>query len=106
MWMKMKNLDEKAHEEVYSFFNKTKNSFILNIEVLVLDHHPTPDRIKKAEFRITNAKIGKYPKRKPISVVELPEGKYRVLDGNTTTTVLKSLGYNFVLAEIVENKED
>ena len=102
----MNNLDEKAHAEVYSFFKKTENSIILNIEILVLDHHPTPERIKKAEFRITNAKIGKYPKRKPISVVELPKGKYKVLDGNTTTTVLKSLGYNFVLAEIVKNNED
>ena len=102
----MKNLDEKAREEVYLFFNKTENSFILNIEVLVLDHQSTPDRIKKAEFRVKNAKIGKYPRRKPISVVELPEGKYRVLDGNTTTTVLRSLGYKFVLAEIAKNKAD
>ena len=102
----MKNLDEKAREEVYLFFNKTENSFTLNIENLVLDHHPTPDRIKKAEFRMKNAKIGKYPKRKPISVMELPEGNYRVLDGNTSTTVLKSWGYKFALAEIVESKED
>lgn len=102
----MKNLDETGHAEVYSFFKKTENSIILNMENLVLDHNPTPEKIKKAEFRMKNAKMGKYPKRKPISVIELQNGRYKVLDGNTSTTVLRSWGYKFILAELVKNNED
>jgi hypothetical protein len=102
----MKNLDETDRAEVYSFFKKTEKSIILNIENLVLDHNPTPEKIKKAEFRMKNAKMGKYPKRNPITVIKLPKGKYKVLDGNTSTTVLRAWGNKIVLAEIVKNNED
>ena len=59
---------------------------------------PTAKKLKKAQDLLEKARRGEYPKREPVSVQKLPDGRYLVLDGNTTTTVLKCWGCTHLIA--------
>lgn len=43
-----------------------------------------------------------HPKRKPITIKKMKDGKYLVVDGNTTTTVFMSWGCSDILADEIE----
>ena len=91
--------------DIRSYFEIPSGSIILKIQDLVFDHEPSEEKIIKATNRMEMAKIGKFPKRKPIKVRKLSDGRFLILDGNTTTTVLKNWGCTRVIAqEIVEQK--
>jgi hypothetical protein len=47
------------------------------------------------------ARSGKGPKRPPIKVVDHGDGAYRVVDGNTTLHILRELGENKVVVELL-----
>jgi hypothetical protein len=47
-----------------------------------------------------NAKEGKGEKRKPIEVMRMENGKYRVIDGNSTLQALKELKETAVAVRI------
>lgn len=51
--------------------------------------HNQPARTESAVRHMQAAKAGKEPKRKPLSVRARPDGRYDVLDGNSTTNALK-----------------
>jgi hypothetical protein len=85
--------------DIFSLFEVPSSSVILKINDLVFDHEPSEEKIVKATNRMEMARIGKFPKRKPIKVRKLSNNKYLILDGNTTTTVLKKWGCSQVIAQ-------
>jgi DNA-directed RNA polymerase subunit K/omega len=61
---------------------------------------PDPERVKRAHQLMMNAKEGKGEKRKPIEVMRMENGKYRVIDGNSTLQALKELKETAVAVRI------
>ena len=55
------------------------------------DRTPDLERGKCAHQLMSDAKAGKGEKRKPIEVMKMENGKYRVIDGNSTLQALKEL---------------
>ena len=94
-----KSIDNNCNLKFY--FERPPDSIIVDISLLILDHTPLPEKIEKAKDFMERAKKGEYPKREPISIQKLPDGKYKVLNGNTTTTILKSLGCKEIVAMVL-----
>ena len=80
------------------YFERPAGSMVIPIERCVRDHVPTDKKLEKARELLEMALRGEHPKREPVSVRKLPDGRYLILDGNTTTTVLKSWGCVYLIA--------
>ena len=82
------------------FFKDTFNSTVIKIDNLVPREAADPDRVKRASDLMIAAKSGTIGKRAPIRVLDMGNGKFKVLDGNTTLQALKELGETDAVVEI------
>ncbi|MHA1729156.1 MAG: hypothetical protein ACTSWY_10545 [Promethearchaeota archaeon] len=94
----MTKIDINDPCNVSLYFKRPKGSKTIDIELLILDHMPSTEKIEKAKSYMEKARKDEYPKREPVKIQKLSNGKYRVLDGNTTTTILKNWGCTHVIA--------
>ena len=82
------------------FFKDTFNSVTIPIDQLVPRESADPERVKHAQEYMAAAKSGTGEKRAPVRVIDMGNGKFKVLDGNTTLQALKDLGETDVVVEI------
>jgi hypothetical protein len=94
----------KDHAAVSPYFKTTAFSIVMPLALLVRREAPDPERLKNAHERMTAARQGTFPKRKPIGVVGLGDGTFRVVDGNTTFHALLEMGETAAVVEVL--KED
>ena len=73
---------------------------MLNLDLLVPREPADPDRVVRARILMEQASTGVGEKRDPIGVVPLDNGKFRVLDGNTTLQALRDMGETEAIVEI------
>jgi hypothetical protein len=82
------------------YFVNTPNSVTVPLADIVSRETPDPERVKRAHQLMMDAKAGKGEKRKPIEVVKMENGKYRVIDGNSTLQALKELNETTAIVKI------
>lgn len=82
------------------FFKDTFTSQVVSLDKLVPREEPNPDRVKRAHAKMSAAKAGTGEKRAPVKVFDMGNGKFKVLDGNTTLQALKELGEAEVVVEV------
>ncbi len=82
------------------YFKITSNSRMLNLDMLVAREPANPERVIRAKILMEQASTGVGEKRHPIGVVPLDNGKFRVIDGNTTLQALRDLGETVAVVEI------
>jgi hypothetical protein len=92
------NLTNQENPLIY--FETTKNSFLIPINLLVKDHEPSEEKKNKTRKYMNLLKSGaNKSKREPILVRKISNSnKYLVLDGNTTTTVAPEYGLTKLVA--------
>ena len=73
------------------YFVNTPDSVAIPLSNIVARETPGPERVTRALQLMMDAKAGKRDKRKPIEVVKMENGKYRVIDGNSTLHALREL---------------
>ena len=73
------------------YFVNTPDSVAIPLSNIVARETPEPKRVTRALQLMMDAKAGKRDKRKPIEVVKTENGKYRVIDGNSTLHALREL---------------
>ena len=73
------------------YFAYTPDSLTVPLADIVARETPDPVRVKRAHQLLVDAKAGKGEKREPIEVMKMENGKYRVIDGNSTLHALKEL---------------
>ena len=76
----------KLPEDAWKYFLKTPSAFMVDVKDLVTIR-ARPKGIQNAEKYMKMAYDGEGDKRKPISVSKLPNGKWKVEDGNSTTAI-------------------
>ena len=82
------------------YFNITPKSRMLNLKLLVAREPANPERVVRAKVLMEQASSGVGEKRNPIGVVPLDDGRFRVLDGNTTLQALRDLCETVAIVEI------
>jgi hypothetical protein len=82
------------------YFKITPNSRMLNLDLLVAREPADPDRVARAKILMEQASADVGDKRNPIGIVQLDNGKFRVLDGNTTLQALRDLGETVAVVEV------
>ena len=82
------------------YFKITPESRMLNLDLLVAREPADPDRVVRAKILMEQASAGVGQKRNPIGIVPLDNGKFRVLDGNTTLQALRDLGETMAVVEV------
>ncbi|MFH0998673.1 MAG: hypothetical protein V1844_24750 [Pseudomonadota bacterium] len=82
------------------FFVNTPDSVAVPLADIAAREIPDPERVKRAHQLMRNAKEGKGEKRKPIEVMMLENGKYRVIDGNSTLQALRELDETTAIVRI------
>ena len=82
------------------YFVKTPDSVAVLLAGIVARETPDPQRVKHAHQLMADAKAGKGEKRKPIEVMKMENGKYRVIDGNSTLQALKELNETTAIVRI------
>ena len=82
------------------FFKDTFTSQVISLDKLVPREEPNPERVKRAHAKMSAAKAGTGEKRSPVKVFDMGNGKFKVLDGNTTLQALKELGETEVVVEV------
>jgi hypothetical protein len=75
----------------FHYFSITPNCVEIPLSEIVAREAPDPERVQRAHRRMMDAKAGKREKRKPLEVMEIEGGGYRVMDGNSTLQALKEL---------------
>jgi hypothetical protein len=91
----------KLPEDMGRYFIKTSKTKVVKMsELIPLRKRATG--IVNAEKNMKMAYEGTMDKRKPITIYK-SQGKYRVLDGNSTYAVAKANGWENIWAEIVKN---
>ena len=88
--------------DMSNYFEESSNSILIPVNHLVRDHLPSDEKIDVAVDLMLRAANGSHPKREPVSVRKLPDGRFLVVDGNTTTTVLMRWGCSHVLANEID----
>ena len=73
------------------YFLNTPDSAAIPLADIVAREAPDPERVRRAHQWMRDAKEGNRKKRKPIEVVKLENGKYGVIDGNSTLQALREL---------------
>ena len=97
----MRQVSQNMHPSTNSpFFKVTYASVVVSLDQLVAREPANPERVKRAHVLMSAAKAGTGEKRKPIHVIDMGDGKYRVLDGNTTLQALKERGETTAVVEI------
>ncbi len=76
---------------VSPYFVNTPDSVAIPLADILCRETPDPDRVRRARQLMLDARVGKGGKRKPIEVMEMENGKYRVFDDNSTLQALKEL---------------
>jgi hypothetical protein len=84
------------------YFKITPFSRMLNLDLLVAREPADPDRMVRAKILMEQASTSVGEKRNPIGIVPLDNGKFRVLDGNTTLQALRDLGETVAIVEIMQ----
>jgi hypothetical protein len=87
-----------SHDSPY--FKDTFSSVTMKLSDMIPRELPDPERLKKAHALMAAAKKGMFEKRKPIYVADMGNGKYKVLDGNTTLHALLELGETDAVVEV------
>ena len=67
---------------------------------IVARETPNPERVKRAQQLMRDAKEGKGEKRKPLEVMKMENGRYRVIDGNSTLQALRELNETTAIVKI------
>lgn len=83
------------------YFKETSTSIVVPIAALEPREPPYPERLENAHRRMQAAKAGTFEKRKPIGVMDLGNGHFKVLDGNTTFHALLELGETEAVVELL-----
>jgi hypothetical protein len=91
----------KLPEDMGRYFIKTSKTRVVEMSDLK-PLRARPSGIENAEKYMRMAYEGTMDKRKPITIYK-SQGKYRVLDGNSTYAVAKANGWEKIWAEIVKN---
>ena len=97
-------MTSKDHPPVNPYFKTTATSGVMPLALLVRREAPDPERLKNAHGRMAAARRGTLEKRKPFGVVDLGDGTFRVVDGNTTFHALLEMGETEAVVEVL--KED
>jgi len=84
------------------YFKIIPYSRMLNLDLLVARGPADPDRVVRAKILMEQASTGVGEKRNPICIVPLDNGKFRVLDGNTTLQAMRDLGETVAIVEIMQ----
>lgn len=84
------------------YFKISPESRMLNLDLLVAREPADPDRVVRAKILMEQASTGVGEKRNPIGIVPLDNGKFRVLDGNTTLQALRDLGETVAIVEVMQ----
>jgi len=82
------------------YFVNTPDSVTVPLADIAARETPDPQRVKRARQLMMEARADKGEKRKPIEVVKLENGRYRVIDGNTTLQALKELNETTAVVKI------
>ena len=82
------------------YFVHTPDSVEVPLADIVCRETPDPERVKRAQQLMMDAKAGKGEKRKPIEVMKMENGKYRVIDGNSTLQALRELQETTAIVKI------
>lgn len=93
------NIDVNVHQ-CNPYFKITPESRVLNLDLLIAREPSDPDRVVRAKILMEQALTGVGEKRNPIGIVQLDNGKFRVLDGNTTLQALRDLGETVAIVEV------
>ena len=86
----------------YLYFQRTPGSRKVRLSRLSRDHIPSEEKVAEAVSRMEKAARGEYPKREPITIRKTAGGRYLVVDGNTTTTVMRQWGCSHIIAIEIE----
>lgn len=81
------------------YFRDTYGSVTVPLASLVARGPAAPSSVKVALERMKAAQGGQMEKRKPIAVLDMGNGSYKVLDGNATLHALMELGETEVIVE-------
>ncbi len=82
------------------YFMNTPDSVEVPLADIVARETPDPERVKRAHQLMLDAKAGKGEKRKPIEVMKMENGRYGVIDGNSTLQALKELNETTAVVKI------
>ncbi len=88
------------------YFKITPNSRMLNLNLLVARELADPNRVARAKILMEQASTGVGEKRNPIGIIPLDNGKFKVLDGNTTLQALRDMGETVAIVEIIQGIAD
>jgi hypothetical protein len=91
---------ERSDSADSPYFVNTPGSVTVLLSDIVARESPDPERVKRAHQLMADAKSGKGEKRKPIEVMRMEKGKYRVIDGNSTIQALKELNEATAIVKI------
>jgi hypothetical protein len=83
------------------YFIITPNSVEIPVADITARETPHPERVRRALHLMMEAAAGKIEKREPIDVVSMENGRYRVVDGNSTLQALKELQERTAVVTIV-----
>lgn len=97
-----KSEEPKKEAPGSDYFDHTETSKVVPVKDIILRQEPRTTSIETAKTRMAAAKDGKGNKRKPLSVVKRPDGKYKVVDGNATLHALQDLNEEHAVVEIVD----
>lgn len=78
----------------------TPGSVEVPLTDIVARETPNPERVKRAQQLMRDAKEGKGEKRKPLEVMKMENGRYRVIDGNSTLQALRELNETTAIIKI------
>jgi hypothetical protein len=90
-------------EDPWAYFLKVPGAFLVPVKDLETIR-ARPTGIENAEKYMYEAAYENGKKRKPISVKPTGQGKWTVLDGNSTTAIARKHGWKFL--PVVEVTED
>jgi hypothetical protein len=90
------------NQPINPYFKQTATSVVMPLAHLIRREAPDPQRLKNAHERMAAARRGTFAKRKPIGVVDLGDGTFRVVDGNTTFHALLELGESEAVVEVLK----
>ena len=82
------------------YFVNTPDSVAVPLADIAARETPDPERVKRAHQLMRNATERKGEKRKPIEVMIMENGKYRVIDGNSTLQALRELDETTAVVKI------
>ena len=82
------------------FFIITPTSLVLPLASIIPREPPDPARVRRALTLMTAAACGAHPKRQPVTVIFQGDGRYQIVDGNSTFHALLELGEQEAVVEI------